>query len=147
MCGKITHFQHRFSLNFPLTSVNLNLLLASVSRSVLFWFLALMWMRGQKEWRNQPLSSKFLPTSYLRLWRTLARPSTRHILRIFINNKQFFYSWKFMSNLLDFLLQGEGPWLWLLTLVTCDWWEVTPDTWHLTSDMWHLISLFLSSMK
>ena len=28
---------------------------------------------------------------------------------------------------------GEGPWLWMLPLVTCDRWHATHDTWHLTN--------------
>ena len=33
-------------------------------------------------------------------------------------------------------LAGDGPWLWLLALFTCDSWQVTRDTWHMTHDTW-----------
>ena len=34
--------------------------------------------------------------------------------------------------------QGEGQWLWMLVLVTCDRWNATRVTWHMTHDIWHL---------
>ena len=34
--------------------------------------------------------------------------------------------------------QGEGVWLWLLALVTCDRWHVAGDIWHVTGDIWHV---------
>ena len=43
--------------------------------------------------------------------------------------------------------QGEGPWLWLLALVTCDRWHLTPDTWQLIPDTSHYFvkTVFLSA--
>ena len=34
--------------------------------------------------------------------------------------------------------QGEGPWLWLVALGTCNRWLPKHDTWHVTCDMWHM---------
>ena len=63
--------------------------------------------------------------------------------------------------------QVEGPWLWLLALVTCDRgqvtsdmlqvtgdkqhmthdrWHMKRDTWHVTPDAWHMIKKSIVSV-
>ena len=47
-------------------------------------------------------------------------------------------------------LSIEGPWLWLLALITCDRWQATRNTrqvicdmWHLTPDLWYFDLIYL----